>query len=69
LHPSLGGQAFRALTKRGDDIFDWDTNMFHFYGGTPIKGDSLAIYDGHPIDTYISEWKKAHGIVEAPVSA
>lgn len=64
LHPSLGGRRFRELTGRGDDIFDWDTNMFHFYGGTPIGGDSLAVYEGHSIERYVIEWEKAHGNVE-----
>ncbi len=61
LHPSAGGRKFRELTKRGDDIFDWDTNMFHFYGGMPVAGDSLAVYEGYSIERYINEWQKAHG--------
>jgi predicted enzyme related to lactoylglutathione lyase len=65
LHPSPGGRRFRALTKRGDDIFDWDTNMFHFYGGTPVTGKSLAVYDGHSVERYINEWEKTHGNLEA----
>jgi predicted enzyme related to lactoylglutathione lyase len=65
LHPSLGGRRFRELTKRGDDIFDWDTNMFHFYGGAPLAGDSLATYDGYSIERYIDEWEKANGNLEA----
>jgi hypothetical protein len=56
LHPSLGGRKFKKLTGRGDDFFDWDTNMFHFFGGTPA-GESLAIYEGHAIDYYINEWE------------
>jgi len=64
LHPSLGGRRFKALTGRGDDFFDWDTNMFHFYGGTPV-GESLAVYQGHPVDYYINEWERTHGNLEA----
>src|SRR5262249_8781300 len=33
LHPSPGGRRFHALSHRGDDFFDWDSNMFHLYGG------------------------------------
>lgn len=59
LHPSPAGRRFHAMARRGDDFFDWDTNMFHFYGGTPI-GTSLAIYEGHSVEDYIDEWERAH---------
>jgi predicted enzyme related to lactoylglutathione lyase len=57
LHPSGGGRRFWALTKRGDDFFDWDTNMFHFYGGAPING-SMAVYEGRSIQYYVEQWSK-----------
>jgi predicted enzyme related to lactoylglutathione lyase len=60
LHPSLAGRDFKLVTGRGDDWYDWDTNLFHFYGGTPI-GDSFAVYEGHSIQYYIDEWRKTHG--------
>lgn len=63
LHPSPGGRRFRALTHRGDDFFDWDTNLFHFYGGVPVR-DSMAIYEGRSIEYYATEWERTHGGVE-----
>lgn len=53
-HPSPAGRKFHALRHRGDDFFDWDTNLFHFFGGTPRNG-SLAVYEGRDIDTYLEE--------------
>ena len=64
LHISAGGRKFKQLTERGDDWFDWDTNMFHFFGGTPM-GESMAVYDGHPIQYYIEQWKLTHGNAES----
>jgi hypothetical protein len=60
LHPSPAGRRFHALTHRADDFIDWDTNLWHFYGGTPI-GASLAHYQGHSIEYYIAEWERTHG--------
>ena len=59
LHVSPAGRRFKELTKRGDDWFDWDTNLFHFYGGTPANGSSLAIYDPHEIDEFFHLWQPA----------
>lgn len=67
LHPSSGGRDFKRLTQRGDDWFDWDTNLFHFYGGTPV-GASLAVYEGHSIQYYIKQWEKTHGSTETLAS-
>jgi len=58
LHPSPAGRRFHAISHRGDDFFDWDTNMFHFYGGTPVGG-TLAIYEGHSVEDYIAELENA----------
>jgi predicted enzyme related to lactoylglutathione lyase len=60
LHPSPAGRRFHALTHRADDFIDWDTNLWHFYGGTPV-GASLAHYEGHSIEHYIAEWERTHG--------
>ena len=60
LHPSPAGRKFHALTHRADDFIDWDTNLWHFYGGTPV-GASLAHYEGHSIEYYIAEWERTHG--------
>jgi predicted enzyme related to lactoylglutathione lyase len=59
LHPSPPGRRFHAIAQRGDDFFDWDTNMFHFYGGKPI-GSSLAVYEGRSVEDYIHEWELTH---------
>lgn len=59
LHPSPAGRRFHALTQRADDFIDWDTNLWHFYGGTPV-GTSLAHYQGHSIEYYIAEWERTH---------
>ena len=57
LHVSWGGRLFKERTSRGDDFFDHDTNMFHFYGATPIH-DDMATYDGHTIDYYVDRWEE-----------
>jgi predicted enzyme related to lactoylglutathione lyase len=57
LHPSGGGRRFWALTQRGDDWFDWDTNMFHFFGGEPIDG-AMSLYKGRSIQHYVEQWSK-----------
>lgn len=62
LHPSPAGRRFKDLTQRGDDFFDWDTNLFHFYGGTPL-GDSMAVYEGQSTEYYIQQWEETHGTV------
>ena len=65
LHISPSGRKFKQITGRGDDWFDWDTNMFHFYGGTPVEGTSLTVYDGHPAEDYIERWQQTHGKLAA----
>jgi hypothetical protein len=57
LHPSPAGRRFHAMTHRGDDFIDWDTNLWHFYGGRPL-GPSLAFYEGLSIEDYIAEWEQ-----------
>ena len=58
LHPSPAGRKFHAISHRGDDFFDWDTNMFHFFGGTPL-GSSMAVYQGHSVEDYIDKFELA----------
>ena len=41
LHPSAAGRAWHEAWGRGDDWYDPDTNLFHFYGGEP---QSAAIW-------------------------
>lgn len=59
LHPSPAGRRFHALTHRGDDFLDWDTNLWHFYGAVPL-GPSLAEYRGLSIEDYLAEWEGMH---------
>ena len=59
-HGSPAGQKFKQLTGRGDDWIDWDSNMFHFYGATPV-GDSMAVYQTYALDYYIAEWERTFG--------
>jgi predicted enzyme related to lactoylglutathione lyase len=62
LHPTPGGKRCKEITGRGDDFLDWDTNMFHFFGGTPV-GDSLAVYEGLSTEDYLTEFEQ----LSAPV--
>jgi predicted enzyme related to lactoylglutathione lyase len=63
-HPSPGGLKFKAATLRGDDFFDWDTNMFHFFGSAPV-GDSYARYEGHAVEDMLNDWARTHGSLES----
>lgn len=58
LHASKAGYRFRELTKRGDGFLDYDTNFFHFFGGSPAGG-SMVLYEGHAIDYYTDQWASA----------
>ena len=60
LHLSAGGRRFKTLTDRGDDWFDWDTNLFHFYGGEPVNG-SMSVYKGRNIAHYIAKIENSPG--------
>jgi hypothetical protein len=55
LHISPSGRKFKEMTGRGDDWLDWDTNMFHFQGGSPLAG-SMSDYENHPVEEYFDEW-------------
>ncbi|HZT05835.1 MAG TPA: VOC family protein [Chloroflexota bacterium] len=61
VHPSPAGRAWHAAYGRGDDWYDPDTNLFHFFGGTPIDG-SMARYEPHSIEDYAQEYLEAHGL-------
>jgi predicted enzyme related to lactoylglutathione lyase len=61
VHPSPAGRSWFAAWSRGDDWYDPDTNLFHFFGGEPREG-SMATYDGHSIDDYANEYLEAHGL-------
>lgn len=64
LHVSKAGRRFKALTGRGDDWFDWDTNLFHFYAGAPVGG-SLSVYEGRAIDYFSDQWERTRGKIAA----
>ena len=59
LHISPSGRKFKEMTGRGDDWLDWDTNMFHFQGGSPLAG-SMSDYENHPVEDYFEEWERTH---------
>jgi predicted enzyme related to lactoylglutathione lyase len=67
LHPSPAGRSWHKAYGRGDDWYDPDTNLFHFFVGIP-RGDSMASYDGHSIDEEAKAYLEAHGLQwEKPV--
>ncbi len=46
----------KKACKRGDDFYDWDGHLFHFYAGIPIRGDdSLAVYQGKEQEENLKE--------------
>ena len=58
-HASPAGMRWKAAYGRGDDWLDWDGNLFHFYGGVPVR-NSMATYEPHPIDDYMDDYLKSH---------
>jgi hypothetical protein len=66
VHPSPAGRVWFAAFGRGDDWYDPDTNLFHFFGGAPQEG-SMAKYEGHSIDDYAQEYLAARGLEYKPV--
>jgi len=62
-HGSPEGRKFYSVVEKGDDFFDWDTNQFHFVGGTPKDG-SMAAYEGHTVGAYLAAWEKEHGSLD-----
>jgi len=60
LHPSPAGVKWKKVYKRGDDFFDWDGHLFHFYGGIPLREDgSLAVYQAKDQEDYLTELAEA----------
>src|SRR5581483_7008677 len=62
VHPSPAGRAWFAAVPRGDDWYDPDTNLFHFFGGEPVDGKNMAVYEGHAIEDYAGAYLAARGI-------
>jgi hypothetical protein len=61
LHSSPAGREFRRkYSKRGDGFLDPDTNFFHFFGGTPLNGDSMAIYEGHDVGYFMASFQREY---------
>jgi catechol 2,3-dioxygenase-like lactoylglutathione lyase family enzyme len=63
IHPSPEGRKFYEVVGKGDDFYDWDTNMFHFIGGTPLA-PALTRYEPHTIGAYQERWMEEHGTLE-----
>lgn len=61
VHPSPAGRVWHQAFGRGDDWYDPDTNLFHFYGGRPLDG-TMVHYEGHSIDEYAKHYLAARGI-------
>ena len=57
MHGSAAGRKWKALYGRGDQIFDWDTNSFHFVGGSS-PAPTLATYEAHYMEDYVEQFKK-----------
>ena len=53
-HGSLAGRQWKERGGRGDELYDWDLNKFHFVGGRPYDG-SLATYRARFMDHYVDE--------------
>src|SRR5947209_17448123 len=60
VHPSPAGRQWFASYGRGDDWYDPDTNLFHFFGGQAPEC-SIAFYEGHAMEEYAAEFLKSRG--------
>jgi len=68
LHGSPAGHAWKRAFGRGDDWYDWDTNLFHYYVGKPVDG-TMTHYEGHTIDDFMEEYLAARGLrLEVPLA-
>ena len=61
LHGSPAGRAWKAVFGRGDDWYDWDTNLFHFFVGVPQNG-TMTAYEPHAIDDYMAAYLASRGL-------
>jgi predicted enzyme related to lactoylglutathione lyase len=61
LHGSPAGRAWKGAFGRGDDWYDWDTNLFHYFAGVPRNG-SMATYNGHSIEDYMEHYLGERGL-------
>ncbi len=44
LHGNPGGPEWKRAIGRGDSFYDWDTNLYHFVGASPVGG-SMATFE------------------------
>jgi catechol 2,3-dioxygenase-like lactoylglutathione lyase family enzyme len=52
IHGSPIGPHWKETIGRGDSFADWDTNVFHFVGATPVNG-SLVSLEGVSQESYM----------------
>jgi catechol 2,3-dioxygenase-like lactoylglutathione lyase family enzyme len=52
IHGSPIGPRWKSTLGRGDSFCDWDTNVFHFVGGTPVNG-SMVSFKGVEQERYL----------------
>jgi catechol 2,3-dioxygenase-like lactoylglutathione lyase family enzyme len=57
MHGSAAGRHWKAMYGRGDQIYDWDTNSFHFVGGSSSH-PQLATYEAHYMEEYVDAFMK-----------
>jgi hypothetical protein len=58
MHGSDAGRKWKAMYGRGDQLYDPDTNSFHFVGGTS-SGPTLAEYQGRYMEDYVEAFMQA----------
>lgn len=60
MHGSVAGRRWKAMYGRGDQFYDWDTNSFHFVGGSSAS-PTMATYEAHYMEEYVDAFMKAKG--------
>ena len=55
LHRSPLGIRWKEICERGDEFYDFDCHAFHFIGGKPLDGDSMARYEAVEQEEYLLE--------------
>ncbi len=58
MHGSEAGRKWKALYGRGDQIYDPDTNSFHFVGAVS-DGPTLAVYEGRYMEDYVDAFMQS----------
>jgi catechol 2,3-dioxygenase-like lactoylglutathione lyase family enzyme len=65
MHGSDAGRKWKAMYGRGDQIYDPDTNSFHFVGGTSSASPTLVDYEPRYMEEYVSAFMEAKARGEA----